>query len=343
MLLSKRLETASKFINIVEDSILLVEEYKKHGAKGSTEKELGSHPGHSPGGALILELQCKRSLKWASVSPLDSFAKELKLGFPVQLENPHVISINQIWAGVVSLGPSGCPFQDMKRNSHTEYKHFVGCMNEMKSKVIKICNLLQCVVGIFLGGLERLPLFESLSLGVWGTCVVNNCWISCFSDSSLLHLEEKVGYDHRTLLLKLIGSVRGRRHCPFRLISTWQEHLSFKEFLLLVWKRDLPLDVNQELPNMAFYRGPSKSQGIDGPNTMFFQHNWLAMGEWICLFVRQVYDGGVLPPHINHTLLVLLPKIANPKKMSQFKPISNVVYKAITKVIVNHTLFWVEL
>ncbi|KAK8588703.1 hypothetical protein V6N12_023127 [Hibiscus sabdariffa] len=254
MLLSKRLETASKFINIVEDSILLVEEYKKHGAKGSTEKELvfrgGSHPGHSPGGALILELQCKRSLKWASVSPLDSFAKELKLGFPVQLENPHVISINQIWAGVVSLGPSGCPFQDMKRNSHTEYKHFVGCMNEMKSKVIKICNLLQCVVGIFLGGLERLPLFE---------------------------------------------------------------------------------------------RGPSKSQGIDGPNTMFFQHNWLAMGEWICLFVRQVYDGGVLPPHINHTLLVLLPKIANPKKMSQFKPISNVVYKAITKVIVNHTLFWVEL
>ncbi|KAK8626856.1 hypothetical protein V6N13_134486 [Hibiscus sabdariffa] len=27
--------------------------------------------------------------------------------FPVQLENPHVMSSNQIWAGVVSLGPSG--------------------------------------------------------------------------------------------------------------------------------------------------------------------------------------------------------------------------------------------
>ncbi|CAH2068017.1 unnamed protein product, partial [Thlaspi arvense] len=36
-----------------------------------------------------------------TLSPMDSLAQELKLDFPVRLENPHVISSNQLWAGVV--------------------------------------------------------------------------------------------------------------------------------------------------------------------------------------------------------------------------------------------------
>nr|GEZ81123.1 putative zinc finger, CCHC-type [Tanacetum cinerariifolium] len=36
-----------------------------------------------------------------TLSPMDSFAEELKLNFPVRLENPHVISDNQLWAGIV--------------------------------------------------------------------------------------------------------------------------------------------------------------------------------------------------------------------------------------------------
>ncbi|OEL36389.1 Regulator of telomere elongation helicase 1 [Dichanthelium oligosanthes] len=42
-----------------------------------------------------------------TLSPLDSLAMELNLEFPVRLENPHVISQDQIWVGVVPVGPSG--------------------------------------------------------------------------------------------------------------------------------------------------------------------------------------------------------------------------------------------
>lgn len=45
-----------------------------------------------------------------TLSPMGSLAQELKLEFPVWLENPHVISSNQLWAGVVSTGPSGWVF-----------------------------------------------------------------------------------------------------------------------------------------------------------------------------------------------------------------------------------------
>ncbi|XVE52106.1 hypothetical protein DITRI_Ditri02bG0095600 [Diplodiscus trichospermus] len=62
-----------------------------------------------------------------TLSPLDSFAQELKLDFPVRLENPHVISSNQIWAGVVPLGPSGRPFNSSYRNRDSpEYKQELG-------------------------------------------------------------------------------------------------------------------------------------------------------------------------------------------------------------------------
>ncbi|BDA40755.1 Regulator of telomere elongation helicase 1 [Coccomyxa sp. Obi] len=42
-----------------------------------------------------------------TLAPLDSFAQELTLDFPVTLENPHVIPNSQVWVGVVPVGPKG--------------------------------------------------------------------------------------------------------------------------------------------------------------------------------------------------------------------------------------------
>ncbi|CAL5412049.1 unnamed protein product [Camellia sinensis] len=43
--------------------------------------------------------------------------------FPIRLENPHVISANQIWAGVVPAGPSGYSFNSSYRSHDSiEYK-----------------------------------------------------------------------------------------------------------------------------------------------------------------------------------------------------------------------------
>ncbi|KAL9232065.1 hypothetical protein vseg_007211 [Gypsophila vaccaria] len=62
-----------------------------------------------------------------TLSPMDSFAYELKLEFPIRLENPHVISSDQIWAGVVSQGPSGFSFNSSYRNRDVlEYKQDLG-------------------------------------------------------------------------------------------------------------------------------------------------------------------------------------------------------------------------
>ncbi|OWM78192.1 hypothetical protein CDL15_Pgr015011 [Punica granatum] len=62
-----------------------------------------------------------------TLSPLDSFAQELNLKFPIRLENPHVISSDQLWAGVVPVGPSGCSFNSSYRNRDSlEYKQDLG-------------------------------------------------------------------------------------------------------------------------------------------------------------------------------------------------------------------------
>lgn len=47
--------------------------------------------------------------------------------FPIRLENPHVITPSQIWAGVVPAGPSGCSFNSSYRNRDSiEYKQELG-------------------------------------------------------------------------------------------------------------------------------------------------------------------------------------------------------------------------
>ncbi|XP_021848098.1 regulator of telomere elongation helicase 1 homolog isoform X2 [Spinacia oleracea] len=62
-----------------------------------------------------------------TLSPMDSFAYEFKLEFPIRLENPHVISSSQIWAGVVPVGPSSYSFNSSYRNRDVlEYKQDLG-------------------------------------------------------------------------------------------------------------------------------------------------------------------------------------------------------------------------
>ena len=61
------------------------------------------------------------------------------------------------------------------------------------------------------------------------------------------------------------------------------------------------------------------------------------MGDTIVDAVLDFLNNGHMLPDINHTYIVLIPKVKNLEKMSDFRPISlcNVIYKIISKVLAN--------
>jgi regulator of telomere elongation helicase 1 len=42
-----------------------------------------------------------------TLSPMDAFKEDMKVPFPVELENPHVITDDQIWISALNAGPGG--------------------------------------------------------------------------------------------------------------------------------------------------------------------------------------------------------------------------------------------
>lgn len=61
------------------------------------------------------------------------------------------------------------------------------------------------------------------------------------------------------------------------------------------------------------------------------------MGDTVVRMVQEAIQTGIFPVELAQTLIVLIPKEAVPKSASQFRPIClcNVVYKLLTKVLVN--------
>ncbi|ERN03915.1 hypothetical protein AMTR_s00078p00189390 [Amborella trichopoda] len=71
-----------------------------------------------------------------TLSPLDSFASEMKLDFKVRLENPHVIQPNQVWVGVVASSPSGHSF-----NSSYRFRDTVKYKQELGSAIVNFARI----------------------------------------------------------------------------------------------------------------------------------------------------------------------------------------------------------
>jgi len=85
----------------------------------------------------------------------------------------------------------------------------------------------------------------------------------------------------------------------------------------------------EEVEVALFQMGPNKAPGEDGFTAGFFQKHWALMKENVTVAVLGFLNGGELPEQINRTVLVLIPKVANPQELTQFRPISlcNVLYK----------------
>nr|CAD1824209.1 unnamed protein product [Ananas comosus var. bracteatus] len=155
-------ETANMLISTIDNASLLLEEDGSAGQDEGYFMQTRKHKGYTQynfqdGGRVhakyyrVIAGKGSRTLSWwcfnpglameefvklgirsiiltsGTLSPLDSFAMELNLEFPVRLENPHVISSNQICVGVVPTGPSGYPFNSSYRTRDSlEYKQELG-------------------------------------------------------------------------------------------------------------------------------------------------------------------------------------------------------------------------
>ena len=80
---------------------------------------------------------------------------------------------------------------------------------------------------------------------------------------------------------------------------------------------------------------PAKAPGVDGLTAGFFQRHWNILGNDITMAILDFLNGGELPMGLNDTSITLIPKVRNPQKLSQYRPISlcNVIFKVISKVM----------
>lgn len=90
-------------------------------------------------------------------------------------------------------------------------------------------------------------------------------------------------------------------------------------------------EVEKAVKSMGRFKAP----GPDGFQPVFYQQCWDIVGESVVRFVLEFFATGILPQETNDALIVLIPKVAKPERITQFRPISlcNVLFKTITKTM----------
>ncbi|KAL5570777.1 hypothetical protein UlMin_020374 [Ulmus minor] len=95
--------------------------------------------------------------------------------------------------------------------------------------------------------------------------------------------------------------------------------------------------VAKDVKTAVFQMAPTKSPGADGMSAIFYQKFWRIVGEEVTAACLGFTNGGLSLGSINETIITLLPKIKNPTRITEFRPISlcNVLYKIISKMLAN--------
>ncbi|CAN6541494.1 unnamed protein product [Malus baccata var. baccata] len=94
---------------------------------------------------------------------------------------------------------------------------------------------------------------------------------------------------------------------------------------------------DREIMEAAFQIPPTRAPGPDGFTGCFYKDHWETVGKDVALVVKAFWHSGKMLRKLNHTNLVLIPKVKCPKNMAQFRPIAlcNVIYKIIAKLVTN--------
>ncbi|GJR36945.1 putative RNA-directed DNA polymerase, eukaryota, reverse transcriptase zinc-binding domain protein [Tanacetum coccineum] len=93
----------------------------------------------------------------------------------------------------------------------------------------------------------------------------------------------------------------------------------------------------EEIRSAVWDCGSQKSPGPDGFSFLFLKTYWELFKDDVVKVVRSFFDSFVMPKGANSSFITLIPKIANPIHIKDFRPISliDMQYKIIAKILVN--------
>ena len=103
-----------------------------------------------------------------------------------------------------------------------------------------------------------------------------------------------------------------------------------------IQKASLTARVSSSEVQAAFFSiHPNKAPGPDGFNGYFYRKMWHIVGEDLVQAIQFFFETGHLLREINHSAISLVPKIPNPSKMNDYRPIAccNTIYKCISKIL----------